>query len=56
MVDAYPTEFISGIVEKVPFPKRLGRPEEFSNLIISIIENEMLNGTTIRIDGALRLG
>jgi NAD(P)-dependent dehydrogenase (short-subunit alcohol dehydrogenase family) len=39
----------------VPFPKRLGRPEEFAHLARSIIENSMLNGLTIRLDGAIRM-
>lgn len=39
----------------VPFPSRLGRPEEFAQLAEHIIENPYINGTTIRLDGALRL-
>lgn len=39
----------------VPYPKRLGHPEEFASLIIHIIENSMINGETIRLDGALRM-
>lgn len=42
--------------QQVPFPSRLGRPEEFAQLAQSIIENEMLNGEVIRLDGALRMG
>jgi NAD(P)-dependent dehydrogenase (short-subunit alcohol dehydrogenase family) len=42
--------------QQVPFPPRLGRPEEFAALVRQIIENEMLNGTVIRLDGALRMG
>ena len=41
--------------QQVPFPPRLGRPEEFAALVRHIIENEMLNGTVIRLDGALRM-
>jgi NAD(P)-dependent dehydrogenase (short-subunit alcohol dehydrogenase family) len=40
----------------VPFPKRLGRPDEYAALARHIVENVMLNGETIRLDGALRLG
>lgn len=40
---------------QVPFPSRLGRPEEYAHLARSIIENEMLNGEVIRLDGALRM-
>jgi len=39
----------------VPFPSRLGRPDEFAALVQHIIENEMLNGEVIRLDGALRM-
>jgi 3-hydroxyacyl-CoA dehydrogenase/3-hydroxy-2-methylbutyryl-CoA dehydrogenase len=41
--------------ESVPFPSRLGQPREYARLIQAIIENPMLNGETIRIDGALRM-
>jgi NAD(P)-dependent dehydrogenase (short-subunit alcohol dehydrogenase family) len=40
----------------IPFPKRLGRPEEYAALARHIVENVMLNGETIRLDGALRMG
>jgi 3-hydroxyacyl-CoA dehydrogenase/3-hydroxy-2-methylbutyryl-CoA dehydrogenase len=39
----------------VPFPKRLGKPDEFALLVQSIIQNPLLNGEVIRLDGALRL-
>jgi NAD(P)-dependent dehydrogenase (short-subunit alcohol dehydrogenase family) len=41
---------------QVPFPARLGRPDEFAALVRHIIENEMLNGCVLRLDGALRMG
>jgi 3-hydroxyacyl-CoA dehydrogenase / 3-hydroxy-2-methylbutyryl-CoA dehydrogenase len=41
--------------EAVPFPSRLGRPEEYAALAVHIVENEMLNGEVIRLDGALRM-
>jgi NAD(P)-dependent dehydrogenase (short-subunit alcohol dehydrogenase family) len=41
--------------EQVPFPSRLGKPAEFAALVRHIIENEMLNGEVIRLDGALRM-
>lgn len=44
------------LAEQVPFPSRLGRPEEFANLVRHVIENEMLNGCVLRLDGALRMG
>lgn len=42
--------------EQVPFPARLGTPAEYAQLAQQIVENEMLNGETIRLDGALRMG
>ena len=39
----------------IPFPNRLGRPEEYAALAVHIVENEMLNGEVIRLDGALRM-
>jgi NAD(P)-dependent dehydrogenase (short-subunit alcohol dehydrogenase family) len=42
--------------EQVPFPKRLGRPAEFAALAKHIVENSMINGEVIRLDGALRMG
>jgi NAD(P)-dependent dehydrogenase (short-subunit alcohol dehydrogenase family) len=41
--------------KQVPFPSRLGRPEEYAALVRHIIENPMLNGEVIRLDGAIRL-
>ncbi|MGH8659831.1 MAG: SDR family NAD(P)-dependent oxidoreductase [Gammaproteobacteria bacterium] len=43
------------LCEQVPFPKRLGHPEEFAALVCHIYQNPMLNGTVIRLDGGLRL-
>lgn len=50
-----PQEVQDSLAATVPFPKRLGRPEEFASLIIHIIENSMINGEVIRLDGALRM-
>jgi NAD(P)-dependent dehydrogenase (short-subunit alcohol dehydrogenase family) len=41
--------------EQVPFPSRLGRPAEYASLVLHVIQNEMLNGEVIRLDGALRM-
>ena len=41
--------------KQAPFPARLGAPDEFAQLVTQIVENPMLNGTTIRLDGALRM-
>ena len=43
------------LAQQVPFPPRLGRPDEFAGLVRHIIENEMLNGEVIRLDGAIRM-
>jgi hypothetical protein len=43
------------LAAQVPFPPRLGRPLEFAALVRHMIENEMLNGEVVRIDGAIRL-
>ena len=43
------------MVATVPFPKRFGKPEEFAALVIHIIENGLINGEVIRLDGALRM-
>jgi 3-hydroxyacyl-CoA dehydrogenase / 3-hydroxy-2-methylbutyryl-CoA dehydrogenase len=50
-----PDEARSALGKAVPFPSRLGRPEEFAALAAHIVENEMLNGEVIRLDGALRM-
>ncbi len=39
----------------IPFPRRLGQPEEYARLVESIVTNPYLNGETIRLDGALRM-
>jgi 3-hydroxyacyl-CoA dehydrogenase/3-hydroxy-2-methylbutyryl-CoA dehydrogenase len=43
------------LAKSVPFPKRFGKPEEFAQLVENIIQNPMLNGEVIRLDGALRM-
>ena len=48
-------EAVQALEATIPFPSRLGRPEEFAALAGQIVENEMLNGETIRLDGALRM-
>ena len=39
----------------VPFPTRFGAPEEYAKLVLAIVDNPMLNGETIRLDGAIRM-
>ena len=48
-------EAIALLGEQVPFPRRLGQPGEYAALVRHIIENNMLNGATIRLDGAIRM-
>ena len=48
-------EIIEALGKSVPFPSRFGRPAEFAQLVQAIVENPMLNGETIRLDGALRM-
>jgi NAD(P)-dependent dehydrogenase (short-subunit alcohol dehydrogenase family) len=50
-----PPETRDALAGAIPFPPRLGRPEEFAALATHIVENEMLNGEVIRLDGALRM-
>src|SRR3954454_1545192 len=50
-----PEEARNALGAQVPFPPRLGRPEEYAHLATHIIENTMLNGEVIRLDGALRM-
>jgi NAD(P)-dependent dehydrogenase (short-subunit alcohol dehydrogenase family) len=55
MLAGMPQEVQDSLAAQVPFPKRLARPEEFAQLVGHIINNEMLNGEVIRLDGAIRL-
>jgi len=55
MMAAMPAEVQASLGATVPFPSRLGRPEEFAALVVHVIENTMLNGEVIRLDGALRM-
>ena len=55
LMASLPKEAQESLGRSVPFPSRLGRPSEFAHLVQSIVENAMLNGETIRLDGALRM-
>jgi NAD(P)-dependent dehydrogenase (short-subunit alcohol dehydrogenase family) len=55
MLQALPDDVQQSLAASVPFPKLLGRPEQFAELAMHIIENRYLNGEVIRIDGALRM-
>jgi NAD(P)-dependent dehydrogenase (short-subunit alcohol dehydrogenase family) len=55
MLAALPEEHRQALGAGIPFPSRLGRPEEYALLVADIVGNTMLNGETIRLDGALRM-
>ena len=55
MVDGMPDEVQQSLAASIPFPSRLGKPEEFADLVAYILGNTYLNGETIRLDGATRL-
>ena len=55
MMASLPDEAKKSLGAMVPFPPRLGDPEEYAQLAMAIVENAMLNGETIRLDGAIRL-
>lgn len=55
MVFGMPQNVQDSLAAAVPFPSRLGRPEDFAKLVKHIIENDMLNGEVIRLDGAIRM-
>lgn len=56
MMAGLPQEAQDSLGQQVPHPSRLGRPAEYANLAAHIAENAMLNGETIRLDGAIRMG
>jgi NAD(P)-dependent dehydrogenase (short-subunit alcohol dehydrogenase family) len=55
MLLGMPDEVRESLAKQVPFPPRLGRPSDYAALARHIVENEMLNGETIRLDGAIRM-
>jgi hypothetical protein len=55
MMQMLPDKARHSILKTIPFPKRFGTAQDFANLCLSIIENSMLNGEVIRLDGGLRL-
>jgi len=55
MVDGMPEHIQESLSASIPFPSRLGKPEEYAELVAHIMENGYLNGETIRLDGAVRL-
>jgi NAD(P)-dependent dehydrogenase (short-subunit alcohol dehydrogenase family) len=55
LLASLPEEAQQSLGQQVPFPSRLGQPDEFAHLVQSIVENSMLNGEVIRLDGAIRM-
>ncbi len=55
MVDGMPDDVQKSLSASIPFPSRLGQPDEFADLVVYILGNRYLNGETIRLDGAVRL-
>ena len=55
MAEQIPPDIAEALAKSVPFPPRLGRPSEYAALVRAIVENEMLNGEVIRLDGAIRM-
>ena len=55
MLEGLPVEVQQSLGAQIPFPSRLGKPEEYAELVKHIIENPMLNGSVIRLDGAIRM-
>ena len=55
MLFTMPQEVQDALAASVPFPSRLGKPEDYAKLVKSILDNDMLNGEVIRLDGAIRM-
>ncbi len=55
MIFGMPQEVQDSLAANIPFPSRLGTPQDYAKLVYSIVTNEMINGETIRLDGAIRL-
>ena len=55
MMHTLPPEIQASLAASVPFPQRLGQPAEYARLVCGIVDNVMINGETIRLDGAIRL-
>ena len=56
MMAGMPQQVQDALAAMVPFPKRLGKPEEYAKLALFMIEHDYINGESVRLDGAIRLG
>ena len=55
LMQGAPPAVRNALAASVPFPKRLGMPEEYAKLVLAIVENDYLNGEDVRVDGAIRM-
>jgi len=55
-MQAAPDKVRQSLADQIPFPHRLGNPNEFALLVCHVFENNMLNGCVLRLDGAIRMG
>ena len=55
MVDGMPADVQASLAASIPFPARLGQPDEFADLVATLVRNRYINGETLRLDGAVRL-
>lgn len=55
MVSGFPEKVQKNLADQVPFPPRLGVPDEFAALVRTLLENEYINGSVYRLDGAVRM-
>lgn len=56
MSSLMPDRVRKSLMRDIEFPKRAGRPEEFAHLVRGVLENVMLNGEVVRLDGGMRMG
>lgn len=56
LMDTLTPDAQESLARSIPFPQRLGRPEEFADLVAHLVSNRMVNGEVVRIDGAVRMG
>ena len=55
LLESLPEEVQTSLGQQVPFPSRLGAPAEYAKLVCHIVDNDMINGETVRLDGAIRM-
>jgi 3-hydroxyacyl-CoA dehydrogenase / 3-hydroxy-2-methylbutyryl-CoA dehydrogenase len=55
LASGIPEQVRESLISMIPFPRRFGRPDEYAHLAMHVIENAFINGTTLRLDGALRM-